>query len=185
MQHRGLSVGSLIHGVYNQQHPSAPYHILFSRALTFMFSSPPLQGRMSQDNINESQQEDVVDESDDEAERLVNEWKGHDDFPILGTREVQLAFIADEIGRNKIIANEIKRNKKADTPPAKVKRSKFVCPIANETRRAEDGATAVQVIHPSEEIPDLDKKLAKLIDTCITHAHVSSVELQVCRCTRS
>ena len=105
------------------------------------------------DNINESQE--TVDESNDEADRLVDEWKGHEDFPIFASREVQLGFIAEQI----------KRSRKADTPPAQVvKRRKAGCPIALETQRAEDGATHVQVIHPSEETPDLDRKLARLID---------------------
>jgi hypothetical protein len=42
------------------------------------------------------------------------------------------------------------------------------------------GAEKVQLIRPDEESGDLDRKLEELINVCIEHPHVSSLELQVC-----
>ena len=85
-----------------------------------------------------------------------------------------------------IIPNTVPSNPTSVEMDAQVvKRRKAGCPIALETQRAEDGATHVQVIHPSEETPNLDRKLARLIETCIARANVSSVELQVRDFTRT
>ena len=46
--------------------------------------------------------------------------------------------------------------------------------------RVAHGAESVQLIRPDfEKIPNFESRLAKLIDTCVVHEQVSSVELQV------
>ena len=41
------------------------------------------------------------------------------------------------------------------------------------------GATNAKVIRPDTATPMLDSKLAALINTCVEHPHVTSVDLQV------
>jgi hypothetical protein len=54
------------------------------------------------------------------------------------------------------------------------------CEIDVLKRRVAEGADAVQLIRPDfERIPDFEKKLATLIESCVEHEQVSSVELQV------
>ncbi len=45
--------------------------------------------------------------------------------------------------------------------------------------RVRAGAEAVQLIRPDEEAYDLDRNLEELINVCIEHPHVRSLELQV------
>ena len=70
-----------------------------------------------------------------------------------------------------------------DSTSKKQRRMKKVCEIDVLKRRVEDGAEAVQLIRPDfERIPDFEQKLASLIDSCVEHEQVSSLELQVCCC---
>ena len=63
------------------------------------------------------------------------------------------------------------------TPPKRVKKS---CPFAIEISKVENGAKSVQVICPDNETRDMDNKAVKMLEACILHVHVSSLEMQVC-----
>ena len=55
------------------------------------------------------------------------------------------------------------------------------CAIEVLKRKVAYGATAVQLIRPDfERIPDFERKLTDLIESCVEHEQVSSLELQVC-----
>jgi hypothetical protein len=83
-----------------------------------------------------------------------------------------MAFIAEQQKRE--------RDEKTATPPTASKRQKKVCLFALEKRRAENGATHVQMIRPDEETPHLDRKLEGMIDAVTENDTVISLELQVC-----
>ena len=63
----------------------------------------------------------------------------------------------------------------------KPRRGRAACEIEILKRRVAQGAEDVQLIRPDfEKISNFETKLAELIDSCIEHEQVSSVELQVC-----
>jgi hypothetical protein len=66
------------------------------------------------------------------------------------------------------------------TPPTLVKRKKKNCVFAIQQRRAETGATKVQVICPDDETPDLERKIVRLLDAVASNHNVSTLEFQVC-----
>jgi hypothetical protein len=124
-------------------------------------------------------------------------------YPTSGSRADQLAFISDMLDEEPPFPKEVhdlwcnfydeypmfapqqhKENQMVRAmrtwksgPP----RRRTTCEIERIQRKVEDGADAVELIRPDfERIPDFERKLAGLIESCVEHKQVSSLELQVC-----
>ena len=107
-------------------------------------------------------------------------WREHyDEFPFL---------LKDQQDIDDLIVKTMRTWSEDSTSKTskKQRRMKKVCEIDVLKRRVANGAEAVQLIRPDfERIPDFERKLASLIESCVEHEQVSSVELQVCCCVIS
>ena len=139
---------------------------------------------------------------------VFNFWRTHDNWPMMGGPECQLAFILayarkqreeycsifinndhsepDENDLPLRFAKMIKRRKKIDaitTIAPRPKRPKKNCPFDIELRRVQDGAESVQLICPGN---NMECKVVALLEAVSFHGQVSSLELQVCaRCPQA
>ena len=65
------------------------------------------------------------------------------------------------------------------TEPRRKRRLRRITKIDKILTSVRAGSPAIQLIRPDGESGDLDMDVEELIDACITHPHVRSVELQV------
>ena len=136
-------------------------------------------------------------------------------YPTSGSRDDQLAFIADMLSEEPPFPKEVHdlwrqfydeypvfapQEQQEDVmvktmcvwntlyfrsipTPKRERRRMSSCAIEVLKRKIAEGATAVQLIRPDfERIPDFERKLTGLIESCVKHEQVSSLELQVCAC---
>ena len=132
-------------------------------------------------------------------------FRNFPNYPTSGSRDDQLAFIADQINEKPPFPQDVHalwKNYFEDMPlfadkehqeslmvatmlqwseGSRRKRDKTkISELEVLQRRVAHGAEAVQLIRPDfERIPNFESRLTKLIDTCVEHKQVSSVELQV------
>jgi len=105
--------------------------------------------------------------------------KHHDEFPFLEKDQKVLDDLIVKTMRK--WSEDSTSSCEKDSTSKKKRRMMKDCEIDVLKRRVAEGADAVQLIRPDfERIPDFDKKLASLIESCVEHEQVSSVELQVC-----
>lgn len=133
-------------------------------------------------------------------------WGTHDNWPMLGGPECQLAFVLEYVRRQREqycsifihddhseqddnempirFAKMIKRRKEIDASAKKSKprpkRQKKNCLFDIALRRVEDGAESVQVICSGDEFDNMEHKVVALLEAVLSHDHVCSLELQVC-----
>ena len=133
-------------------------------------------------------------------------WRTHDNWPMMGGPECQLAFILAHVRKQREqycsifihddhseqdenelpirFAKMIKRHKEIDASARKSmprpKRQKKNCLFDIELRRVQDGAESVQVICSGDESGKMELKVVALLEAVLFHDQVSSLELQVC-----
>ena len=175
-----------------------------------LFSMPPRPASTpsSSDSEQESQGSSPVRKTkraDGYPQEAFDLFRNFPNYPTSGSRDDQLAFIADQLNVKSPFPQDVHvlwKKHFEDMPlfadneqreslivatmlqwseGSRRKRDKIkISELEVLQRRVAHGAESVQLIRPDfEKIPNFESRLAKLIDTCVVHEQVSSVELQV------
>jgi len=122
---------------------------------------------------------DMLDEEPPFPNEVHDLWRQYyDEYPICAPKKHQEDIMVRTMSMWRLGPET--REKRKETC-AMEHRRRSACELEILKRKVADGAQAVQLIHPDfERIPDFERKLAGLIESCVEHPQVSSLELQVC-----